>query len=111
MADQNNRDTSYREEVIRLRTQMEGVDQELGKVKLNIGDRVNEVKRDLKEEIKEVKTDLKSDLQNVKTDLHNRITRLEGRIQSNITIAVTIGSVATSAIVTVIVAILNSLKG
>ena len=110
MTDQNGRDTSYQEEVIRLRTQMDGVDQELGEVKLSIGDRVNEVKRDLKEDIKEIKIDLKGDLQNVKTDLHNRITRLEGRIQSNITIAVTIGSVATSAIVAITVAIINSLK-
>ena len=90
MKDQNNQGISNQEEIIRLRTQMDVVGQELGSVKLSLGDRVNEVKSDLKEEIREVKSDFKEDITELKADLHNRISRLEGRLQWSIGVAVAV---------------------
>ena len=46
-------------------------------------------------------------MQGVKDDLHNRISRLETRLRSNVTITVAIGSVITSGVVALIVAFLN----
>lgn len=97
MADQDNHNTPDIQEMIRLRTQMDVVDEELGEVKSRLNDRVNEVKYDLKGEIREVKVDLKDELQGVrqdlrgvKQDLDDKINRLEGRMQWGITIAVAV---------------------
>ena len=118
MPNTNNHNTDNIEEIIQLRTKMDNVDKELGHVRSRLDDRVNEVKEDLKSDIREVKSDLKDDLQAVKSDLrgdlqsikgdiHDRISRLETRLRSNVTIAVAIGSVVTSAVVAITVAFLN----
>lgn len=114
MANVNNHNTNNIEEIIQLRTKMDNVDKELGHVRSRLDDRVNEVKEDLKNDIREVKSDLKddlqvvkSDLQSIKSDIHDRISRLETRLRSNVTIAVAIGSIVTSAVVAMIVVFLN----
>ena len=90
MTEQNNHNISNQEEIIRLRTQMDVVDEQLGQVKLSFRDRVNEVKNDLKEDIKEVKDDFKENVQELKEDLNNRISRLETRLQWSVGIAVAV---------------------
>lgn len=118
MFDANNHRTDSIEEMLRLKIKLDDVDKELGDVKSRLNDRSNEVKDDLKNDIKEVKSDLKDDLQIVKSDLkgdlqslkedlNNRISRLETRLRSNVTITVAIGSIVTSAVVALIVAFLN----
>ena len=90
MRDRDSRNVSNQEEIIRLKTQMDIVDETLGQVKLSFSDRVNEVKSDLKEDIMEAKNDFKADIRELKEDLHNRINRLEGRLQWSIGIAVAV---------------------
>ena len=78
-------------------------------IKKDFNEKIDDVKKDLndKTDFEQLESRLNEEIDDVKKDFNDRMDRSETRLKWFISIAVAVGSIATSGIVVLIVSLLN----